>query len=77
MLTITFSAGKQGQRMTLSGHAGAAPRGKDLVCAAASMLAYTLAQTLLQLHREGNLKRMPKVSLTPGAAHIEIFNMKI
>lgn len=73
MLTITFYAGSRGQRMTLSGHAGAAPRGKDLVCAAASILACTLGQTALQLHREGQLKTPPRVQLAPGCARIETF----
>lgn len=72
MLMIKFYVNQKGQKMTLTGHAGAAPRGKDLVCAAASMLACTLAQTVLQLHREGTLGTMPKVLLTPGCAHIEV-----
>lgn len=73
MITIKFYVNQKGQKMTLTGHAGAAPRGKDLVCAAASMLAGTIAQTVLQLHREGTLKTVPKVLLTPGNAHIEVF----
>ena len=34
--------------LDVSGHAGAAPAGEDTVCAAASMLAYTVAQEVLE-----------------------------
>lgn len=48
-------------RLTLQGHAGAAPRGEDLVCAAATALCYALAATLEE----------PLVlSLEPGLADI-------
>ena len=40
-------------RLTLKGHAGATKRGADLVCAAASMLAFTLAERAQQLSRSG------------------------
>lgn len=57
-------------RMTLRGHARAAPRGEDLVCASASMLAYTAAQAVLELREMGELSRRPRISLRPGAAEI-------
>ena len=33
--------------LKLSGHAGAANKGQDIICSAASMLAYTVAQTAM------------------------------
>ena len=36
-------------RLTVTGHAGAAEPGDDLVCAAASMLAYTLAANVANM----------------------------
>lgn len=37
--------------LEMDGHAGAAPCGQDIVCAAASMLAYTLAARLEDMGR--------------------------
>ena len=52
--------------MKLTGHAGQAEHGKDIVCAAASILAYTLAQTLQFQYEEGGLKKKPHLKLEPG-----------
>lgn len=38
-------------RLTVRGHAGAAPAGRDLVCASASILAYTAAAVLRDTER--------------------------
>lgn len=40
-------------RMTLHGHAGYAPEGQDIVCAAVSSLTYTLANALMGLEQQG------------------------
>ena len=56
--------------MTLKGHAQAAPKGEDLICASATMLAYTVAQALQFLNEQGMLKRKPKISLREGSATI-------
>lgn len=56
--------------MTLKGHAGAAPKGEDLVCSAATMLAYTVAQAVQFLNEQGMLQRDPKVHITDGSATI-------
>ena len=40
MISVTYEPGIP--RLTLTGHAEHAPRGRDIVCAAASILAYTL-----------------------------------
>lgn len=45
------------------GHAGYAPRGQDIVCAAVSAVLYTLAANLPR-------RRVRKLELTPGKAHI-------
>lgn len=42
-------------RLEMSGHAGAAERGKDIVCAAESMLTQALLQTLLEMNDEKKL----------------------
>ena len=57
-------------RLDVNGHAGQAEVGKDIVCSAASILAYTLAQTVMYLHKEGWLKVKPVIALTSGRGTI-------
>lgn len=56
--------------MTLKGHSGAAPRGQDLICASATMLAYTAGQAVQFLYEQDKLKRKPKISIREGRAVI-------
>ena len=64
--------GKKDDRifLTCRGHAGYAELGKDIVCAAATMLAYTLAQTAVTLNAEGKLMDDPVISMVSGDADI-------
>ena len=43
-------------RLTVTGHAGAAEPGHDLVCASASMLAYTLAANVANMADNGQVR---------------------
>lgn len=52
--------------MKLTGHAGQAKKGQDIVCAAASILAYTVAQTLQFMYEEGGLRKKPHLKLEEG-----------
>ena len=56
--------------MTLKGHADTAPKGEDLVCSAATMLAYTVAQAVQFLDEQGMLKKKPKIHIVDGEATI-------
>ena len=56
--------------MRMSGHADTAPKGKDLVCAGATTLAYTVAQCIEFQWQEGELKCKPKLIIKPGEANI-------
>lgn len=56
-------------RVTVTGHAGTAPAGMDLVCAAVSTLTYTLAENVAQLHRLGKVAE-PEIRLENGDAEI-------
>lgn len=56
-------------RMELSGHAGAARKGHDLVCAAVSGLACTLAAAVERM--DGLLEQPPRVELRDGYALVE------
>lgn len=72
MITAKFyTKPSQGSiRMTLKGHAAAAPKGEDLICASATMLAYTVAQAVQFLFEQGHLKKKPKVKIKDGEAAI-------
>lgn len=56
--------------MTLRGHAGAGPKGQDLVCAGASALACTLGRAVERLYEQSMLRRCPRVELYQGNAEV-------
>lgn len=56
--------------MTIRGHAKTAPSGQDLVCASATMLAYTVAQAVQFMFEQGKLKRKPKIDIKEGDATV-------
>lgn len=56
--------------MVMWGHAGAAPRGQDLVCAGCSTLACTLGEAVERLYQQGMLRRYPRVEIKAGEAEI-------
>lgn len=66
MITAKFYQKDGGIHMTLKGHAASAPYGEDLVCSAATMLAYTVAQAVQFMYEQGKLKKKPKLSLKEG-----------
>ncbi len=57
-------------RLTVDGHAGSADKGHDLVCASASILAYTLAQVVQAMEHQGDLKGKPRIDMNDGDATI-------
>ena len=56
-------------RLTVTGHARSAEPGKDLVCAAASILAYTLAANVANMADNGQV-RQPVIKTDKGDAEI-------
>ena len=66
---ITVTCWPKHNRITVRGHAHSGVYGNDAVCAAASVLAYTLADNLKALGRQGKLKA-PVLRLEPGDARI-------
>ena len=52
--------------LCVEGHAGQSEYGKDIVCSAASILMYTVAQTITQMHKQGWLKKKPHINLKDG-----------
>lgn len=58
--------------LRLRGHAGQAQSGSDVICAAASILAYTVAQTAAYLYADGKLRRRPYIRLEKGDAIVTV-----
>lgn len=70
MLKVTFEKKEHKLTLKLEGHAGQADIGKDIVCSACSILAYTLAQYVNEAERQGDLVSTPEVRLESGDAVI-------
>lgn len=56
--------------LTVKGHSEADTKGKDIICASASILAYTLAQTVKFMHSQDKLQAEPKITLKEGYAKV-------
>lgn len=63
MIEITYY--RKINRLSMEGHANAGEMGKDLVCSAASILAYTLAANVESLVEEGKA-REPVIVMKDG-----------
>lgn len=72
MIKTRFEITENGRTLILNlkGHAGAADAGKDIVCASASILAYTVAQEVTDMYNKGRLKKKPNIRLDEGDATI-------
>lgn len=68
MITVTYH--RNLNRVEVEGHAKSGEVGHDLVCASASILAYTLAAFVENMKNAGQTK-YPKVELTEGHAIID------
>ena len=67
MIHVTYH--KAYNRLTVQGHAGAAPKGEDLVCSAASILALTLAENVKHMEQIRAV-RNPVIEIQEGNAEI-------
>ena len=70
MLKVTFNQKDNNLILKIKGHAGQADIGHDIVCASASILAYTVAQLVKVAEAQGDLKKAPQVKLDSGDAVI-------
>lgn len=72
MINIIFKRTKSGKlRMHITGHAGYAAKGKDIVCAAVTGNCYTLAQAITDYDANGFLARDPVVRMEDGDILLE------
>lgn len=58
--------------MRVRGHSNSDKHGKDLICASASILAYTAAQTFQCMFADGDLRSKPLIRLKEGDAVITV-----
>ena len=72
MIHIKFYKSDDLIHMDMQGHAGTEKKGQDLVCAAATMLTYTLAQAVQFLYENDRLMEKPKIKILDGYAHITV-----
>lgn len=63
----------QGTGLRICGHAGGAPMGENLVCAAVTALVYALGQRLTELEVTGAFEEPPVIRLAAGDAQITVF----
>ena len=63
---FTMDESRRMVNLHVKGHAGAAPKGQDTVCASATILAYTVAQNVKMAETRGMLKYSPVVKLRDG-----------
>lgn len=66
MITVNFIEDNDVLCLTLTGHAGYAEPGQDIVCSAASILSYTLAQSIATMADQGGLDGKPVIKLDSG-----------
>ena len=66
MIQAAFT--EKGNRLSLQiqGHAGYAEEGKDIVCSSATILAYTVAQFVLEAEKRGDLASPAEIRLDSG-----------
>ncbi len=74
MITVNFLADEKRHRLQLkvTGHSGTAPAGYDIICSAASMLAYTLAQEVRFAEDRGITTGRSTVKVAEGNANITV-----
>ena len=67
---IRYDRDSREASLELKGHAGQAEVGQDIVCASASILAYTVAQIVEAMHHHGDFVYTPIILLESGRAVI-------
>ena len=72
MIKVSFEQRKDIETiiMKVNGHAGLNKEGHDIICSAASILAYTIAQYLQYVHERGGLQKKPRIDMNNGDAII-------
>ena len=67
---FSYDRDKRECSLTVKGHAGCADIGHDIICASASILAYTIAQVCKAMEHHGDFSEPPTIDLESGDATI-------
>lgn len=70
LITVTYSPKKH--QLRIKGHAEYAPKGQDIVCAAATMIFYNLCQMFREYDEGKAFCKPPKMQFTSGRACVEV-----
>lgn len=70
MIQVRFEKDGKNIILTVQGHSEQAEMGQDIVCSAASILAYTVAQMVADMGKGGKLKKKPHIRLDSGDSAI-------
>ena len=66
MIQVRFEKDGKNIILTVQGHSEQAQMGQDIVCSAASILAYTVAQMVTEMGENGKLKKKPHIRMDSG-----------
>lgn len=74
MIKATFTYIKDAETIAMSveGHAGQAEKGQDLICSAASILAYTTAKYVQYVEKLEGFLMKPRIEIEDGHMLIEV-----
>lgn len=71
MICVNMRENKTGRIcLSVTGHANADSIGKDIICASASTLVYTIAQMVKNYYEMGALECPPKIILKSGRSNV-------
>lgn len=72
MIDVQFDFDKENKSISLKvkGHAGQANPGRDIVCAAASILDFTVAQMVKDIYKRKGLRKKPVLNMRNGDSAI-------
>lgn len=70
MIKVQFTQNNGEIRLSVAGHAGFAEHGKDIVCASASILTYTLVSIIQRAFVDGKLEKAPYVVTNEGFGYV-------
>ena len=72
MINVRFYTNKGALCMRVEGHADAAPKGEDVVCAGVSALAATLADYASIMSAHGETEREPQIRMVNGFTSVKV-----
>ena len=76
MIVASFHNDHGRLSLKLSGHAGMAEAGHDIVCASATILAYTVAQEAKNMEKRHQLTKPPIIKMEEGDIEITVHPKK-